>query len=108
MLSKHKVSTPMSGLLAVKRGFVAAFLLIGLAAITIGLAAIAIGLAASAYAQQDVAEVSSVVVGPNVPLPPHPGVPEIAVGAGISAFVLAGGGLLLLADRLRGKKKSKS
>jgi flagellar hook-basal body complex protein FliE len=38
----------------------------------------------------------------------HPGVPEIAVGAGISAFVLAGGGLLLLADRLRGKKKSKS
>ena len=37
-----------------------------------------------------------------------PGVPEIAVGAGISAFVLAGGGLLLLADRLRGKKKSKS
>ena len=35
-------------------------------------------------------------------------VPEIAVGAGISAFVLAGGGLLLLADRLRGKKKSKS
>ena len=38
MLSKHKVSTPMSGLLAVKRGFVAAFLLIGLAAIAIGLA----------------------------------------------------------------------
>lgn len=37
-----------------------------------------------------------------------PGVPEIAVGAGISAFVLAGGGLLLLADRLRGKKMSKS
>ncbi len=107
MLSKHKVSTPMSGLLAVKRGFVAAFLLIGLAAITIGLAAIAIGLAASAYAQQDVAEVSSVGVGPSVPLF-HPSVPEIAVGAGISAFVLAGGGLLLLADRLRGKKKSKS
>ena len=51
MLSKHKVSTPMSGSLAVKRGFVAAFLLIGLAAITIGLAAIAIGLAANAYAQ---------------------------------------------------------
>ena len=47
MLSKHKVSTSMSGLLAVKRGFVAAFLLIGLASIAIGLAAIAIGLAAS-------------------------------------------------------------
>ena len=62
MLSKHKVDTPMSGLLAVKQGFVAAFLLIGLAAIAIGLAASAIGLAASAYAQQDVAEVSSVVV----------------------------------------------
>ncbi len=107
MLSKHKVDTPMSGLLAVKRGFVAAFLLIGLAAIAIGLVAIAIGLAASAYAQQDVAEVSSVVVGSSVPLP-RSGVPEIAVGAGISAFVLAGGGLLLLADRLRGKKKSKS
>ena len=107
MLSKHEVSTPMSGSLAVKRGFVAAFLLIGLAAITIGLAAIAIGLAASAYAQQDAAGVSSLVVGPRVPLP-RSGVPEIAVGAGISAFVLAGGGLLLLADRLRGKKKSKS
>ena len=107
MLSKHKVRTPMSGLLAVKRRFAAAILLIGLAAIAIGLAAIAIGLAANAYAQQDVAEVSSVVV-PNVPMLRHPGVPEIAVGAGIGAFVLAGGGLLLLADRLRGKKKSKS
>ena len=33
MLSKHKVGTPMSGLLAVKRGFgLLAFLLIGLAA----------------------------------------------------------------------------
>ena len=81
MLSKNKVSTPMSGPLAVKRGFVAAFLLIGLAAITIGLAAITIGLAASAYAQQDAAEVSSLVVGPRVPLP-RSGVPEIAVGAG--------------------------
>jgi hypothetical protein len=101
MLSKHEVDSPKSGLLAVKGGFVAAFLLIGLAAISIGLAAIA-------YAQQDVAAVSSVVVGPNGPLRPRSGVPEIAVGAGISAFVLAGGGLLLLADRLRGKKKSKS
>ncbi|MGO9596877.1 MAG: hypothetical protein ACLP7Q_02525 [Isosphaeraceae bacterium] len=54
------------------------------------------------------AEGSSVVVGLNVPLRSHPGVPEIAVGAGISAFVLAGGGLLLLAGRLCGKKKSKS
>ena len=108
MLIKHKGFGTMSGLLAVKRGFVAAFLLIGLAAIATGLAAIAIGLAASAYAQQEVAEVSSVAVGRNGPILRHPGVPEIAVGAGISAFVLAGGGLLLLADRLRGKKKSKS
>ena len=108
MLSKHKVSTPMSGLLAVKRGFVAAFLLIGLAAITIGLAAIAIGLAANAYAQ---AGCGRGFVGSRqfqCPADAHSGVPEIAVGAGISAFVLAGGGLLLLADRLRGKKKSKS
>ena len=106
MLSKHKVGTLMSGFLAVTRRFgLLAFLLVGLAAITIGLAAIAIGLAASAYAQHDrpVPRHSSV----SVPLPPS-GVPEIAVGAGISAFVLAGGGLLLLADRLRGKKKSKS
>jgi hypothetical protein len=35
-------------------------------------------------------------------------VPEIAVGAGIGAFVLAGGGLLLLADRLRRKNRPKS
>ena len=34
--------------------------------------------------------------------------PEIATGAAITASLLAGGGLLLLADRLRGKKKSKS
>ena len=94
MLSKHKVSTSMSGFLAVKRGFVVAFLLIGLAAIA------SIGLAASADAKLD----------RQYCLPQfcRPAVPEIAVGAGISAFVLAGGGLLLLADRLRGKKKSKS
>ena len=106
MLSKHKVSTPMSGLLAVKRGFVAAFLLIGLAAITIGLAAIAIGLAANAYAEAGSS--SSVSTVSSVPSNAYSAVPEIAVGAGISAFVLAGGGLLLLADRLRGKKKSRS
>ena len=99
MLSKHKVDTPMSGLLAVKRGFVAAFLLIGLASI-------AIGLAASADAQTGSS--SSVSTVSSVPPNAHSAVPEIAVGAGISAFVLAGGGLLLLADRLRGKKKSKS
>jgi hypothetical protein len=88
MLSKHKVGTLMSGFLAVTRRFgLLAFLLVGLAA--------------NAFAQ------------PGQGLPP-PGqakkqvAPEIAVGAGISAFVLAGGGLLLLADRLRGKKKSKS
>ncbi len=106
MLSKHKVDTPMSGLLAVKRGFVAAFLLIGFAAITIGLAAIAIGLAANAYAEAGSS--SSVSTVSSVPPNAHSAVPEIAVGAGISAFVLAGGGLLLLAYRLRGKKKSKS
>jgi hypothetical protein len=106
MLSKHKVSTSMSGLLAVKRGFVAAVLLIGLASIAIGLAAIAIGLAASADAQAGSS--SSVSTVSSVPPNAHSAVPEIAVGAGISAFVLAGGGLLLLADRLRGKKKSRS
>ena len=85
MLSKHKVDTPMSSLVSVKRGFgLLAFLLLGLAA--------------DAYAQST-----------NVPPFAHRGTPEIAVGAGISAFVLAGGGLLLLADRLRRKKnKSKS
>jgi hypothetical protein len=35
-------------------------------------------------------------------------VPEIAVGAGISAVALAGGGLLLLADRMRARKRAKS
>ncbi|MBV8129682.1 MAG: hypothetical protein JO114_18695 [Planctomycetaceae bacterium] len=34
-------------------------------------------------------------------------VPEIATGAAISAFLLAGGSLLLLSDRIR-KKKSTS
>ena len=38
----------------------------------------------------------------------HQVAPEIATGAAITASLLAGGGLLLLADRLRGKKKSKS
>ena len=88
MLSKNKVSTLMSGFLAVTRRFgPLAFLLVGLAA--------------SAYAQPNALTTTT---APNA----RPHVPEIAVGAGISAFVLAGGGLLLLADRLRGKKKSKS
>ena len=98
MLSKHKVDTPMSGLLAVKRGSVVTSLLIGL------VAAVAVGLAAVSYAVLDPITVHPNAVHPNAV---HY-VPEIAVGAGISAFVLAGGGLLLLADRLRGKKKSKS
>ncbi len=84
MLRKPKIGTLMSGFLAVTRRFgLLAFLLLGLAA--------------SAYAQSL-----------GITAPARPAVPEIAVGAGISAFVLAGGGLLLLADRLRGKKKSKS
>jgi hypothetical protein len=88
MLSKHKVGTLMSGFLTVTRRFgLLAFLLIGLAA--------------DAYAQSAEAHASD-----NARF--KRGAPEIAVGAGISAFVLAGGGLLLLADRLRGKKKSKS
>ncbi len=85
MLSKHKAGTPISGFLEVtQRSGLLAFLLVGLAA--------------DAYAQNAVPK-----PGPNAVT-----APEIAVGAGISAFVLAGGGLLLLADRLRGKKKSKS
>jgi hypothetical protein len=96
MLSKHKVGTLMSGFLAVTRRFgLLAFLLVGLAA--------------NAYAQSAAAIANA---SDNASFkrgdPPPSGVPEIAVGAGISAFVLAGGGLLLLADRLRGKKKSKS
>ncbi len=94
MLIKHKGFGTMSGFLAVTRRFgLLAFLLVGLAV--------------NAYARPG-------GKGPPPPYPPlggdspHPGVPEIAVGAGISAFVLAGGGLRLLADRLRGKKKSKS
>jgi hypothetical protein len=84
MLSKLKVGTPMSGLLAVKRGFgLLAFLLIGLAA--------------NAYGNPP----STVPISRS-------NVPEIATGAAITASLLAGGGLLLLADRLRGKKKSKS
>ena len=90
MLRKHKVGTLMSGFLAVTRRFgLLAFLLVGLAA--------------SAYAQSDEA-----IYNANDHASFKRGVPEIAVGAGISAFVLAGGGLLLLADRLRGKKTSKS
>ncbi|MBV8129965.1 MAG: hypothetical protein JO114_20135 [Planctomycetaceae bacterium] len=93
MLSKHKVGTLMSGFLTVTRRFgLLAFLLIGLAA--------------DAYAQSVEAEAHA---SDNASFKRFKrGAPEIAVGAGISAFVLAGGGLLLLADRLRGKKKSKS
>ncbi len=89
MLSKHKVSTLMSGFLAVTRR-------IGL------LALLLLGLAASAYAQDPPTTTTTTAANAV-----HH-TPEIAVGAGISAFVLAGGGLLLLADRLRGMKKSKS
>ena len=98
MLSKHQVDTPMSGFWAVKRGSVMAFLLMGLAALA------SIVLAAFAYAKLD-PKLDPSTASPNAVAG---NVPEIAVGAGISAFVLAGGGLLLLADRLRGKKKSKS
>ena len=80
MLSKHQIATPISGYGAVTRR-------IGL------LAVLLVGFAANAYAKDKDKKNDR---------------PEIAVGAGISAFVLAGGGLLLLADRLRGKKKSKS
>ena len=90
MLSKHKVDASMSGYRAVTRRIsLLAFLLVGFAA--------------TAYAQTR----SPVTTSP-VAVTSRNVVPEIAVGAGISAFVLAGGGLLLLADRLRGKKKSKS
>ena len=88
MLIKHKGFGTMSGFLAVTRRFgLLAFLLVGLAA--------------NAYADK-----GGIPNGGDGKNPPD--VPEIAVGAGISAFVLAGGGLLLLADRLRGKKTSKS
>ena len=89
MLSKHQADSKMSGYGAVTRR-------IGL------LAVLLVGFAANAYA--DPGGIPNPGKGKKDP----PGVPEIAVGAGISAFVLAGGGLLLLADRLRGKKKSKS
>ncbi len=38
----------------------------------------------------------------------HKGAPEIATGAAITAALLAGGGLLLLADRFRRKQSSTS
>jgi hypothetical protein len=92
MLSKHKVGKLRSGFLAVTRRFgLLAFLLVGLAV--------------NAYARPGGEDPEDPLGGDHRH---HRGVPEIAVGAGISAFVLAGGGLLLLADRLRGKKKSKS
>jgi hypothetical protein len=92
MLSKHKVGTLMSGFLAVTRRFgLLAFLLLGLAV--------------NAYAQSAEAIDNA---SDNASFIRKRAVPEIAVGAGISAFVLVGGGLLLLADRLPGKKKSKS
>ncbi len=87
MLSKHQVDTPISGYRAVTRR-------IGLLAVML------VGFAANAYALRAVRSIRQASSNHDVP--------EIAVGAGISAFVLAGGGLLLLADRLRGKKKSKS
>jgi len=83
MLSKHQVDKPIPVYRSVTRS-------VGL------LAFLLLGFAANGYANPGSA----------------PGqvkhAPEIAVGAGIGAFVVVGGGLLLLADRLRGKKKSKS
>jgi len=79
-LNKRLINTPRSSFWVVTRSTgLLAFLLVGFAA--------------SAHADNDKNKEHHA--------------PEIATGAAIGAFVLAGGGLLLLADRLRGRKKTK-
>ena len=75
MLSKHKVSTLMSGLLAVTRGFVAAFLLMARSCSS--------GSRLARMPRRDAQFSHPPSVGPNARTT-HPGVPEIAVGAGIA------------------------
>jgi hypothetical protein len=96
MLSKHQVDTPMSGFWAVTRRIACLVLL-------------PVAFAGSAYAQQGQGNgQGSNGQGSDGQGQGHQVAPEIATGAAITASLLAGGGLLLLADRLRGKKKSKS
>ena len=86
MRSKHYGNAPMSWLRQLARE-------IGIVSV------LSISLIGNAYGGQD---------GQGQNGQGHNAVPEIATGAAISAFLLAGGSLLLLSDRIRKKKSTSS
>jgi hypothetical protein len=103
MQSKHQVDTPMSGFWAVTRRIACLGLFL-------------VAFAGSAYARGNDNGNGNAQGNGNGNAQGndngndngngHRVAPEIATGAAITASLLAGGGLLLLADRLRGKKSS--